>query len=77
MEIVEFESSGGRGGENTLPTTPTHSNSCSRTATAPVVSPVVLATDSNHVLTESQKPNLMMSETETYKVVQVRHGDRP
>lgn len=73
MEIVEFESSGGRGGENTLPTTPTYSNSCSPTATAPVV----LATDSNHVLTESQKPNLMMSETETYKVVQVRHGDRP
>ena len=62
----------GRGGGETLTlsATPTATNiSNSRSPIAPASSTTTGATTS--ILTESQKPNLIMSETETFKTGQV------
>ena len=61
----------GRGGGETLSATPTAtdiSNNRSPVAPAPTTTTGV----TTNILTESQKPNLIMSETETLKTAQVK-----
>ena len=61
----------GRGGGETLSATPTATDiSNNRSPVAPAPTTTTGVTTS--ILTESQKPNLIMSETETLKTAQVK-----